>query len=204
MRAFAAFTSLALLSITAGLPAQTRVVLGGVPSNLLLDLSATVTAPDAAAADAFFALMPVSNGGSSSFDFAVFDGDASMNVSFGSGNWLRCTMVATQWAYLSNDACAHQPPLGTAAPLSLLTSNYDYGTYFGMPGAPHTPWPNATLFGGTYLSFCQGLPSWSQERWQLRTRGWGANEAWNACPPNQTVTPNFGGWLVARFTFSFQ
>ena len=72
MRAFAAFTSLALMSFTAAMPAQTRVVLGGVPSNLLLDLSGTVTALDGTAPDAFFALMPVSNGGSSSFDFAVF------------------------------------------------------------------------------------------------------------------------------------
>lgn len=192
-----------LLALTVVVPAQNRVILGGTPSNLLLDLSATPVALDGAATDAFFALIPVVNGGSYNFGFATFDGDVSMNLAFGTGNWLRCTMVATHWAVLSNDACAHLPPPGALAPKSQLTSDYDYGVYTGVPGAANLPWAGATMFTGNFQSYCRGLPSWSQERWQLRTRGYNLNELWNACPGSFSVTPNFSGWVLARFTFAF-
>ena len=193
---------LAVLLSVATLSAQGRVVLGGVPSNLQFNLGTTVVAPDASASNAFFALIPITNG-QNSLGFAVFDGDIQMNSLFGTGNWLRCRMFATDWAYLSTAVCAQQPALGGSAPLSLLTTDYDYGPYTGRPGIPRTPWPDATLFTGSSQSFCQGLPSFSQERWQLRTRGFATNDAWNACPPNLQVTQNFSGWLIARFTFTF-
>lgn len=195
-------TSFVLLALAAVLPAQNRVILGGMPSNLLLDLSTTPVVLDGTATDAFFALIPVAQG-VSSFGFAAFDGDVSMNFIFGTGNWLRCTMVATHWAVLSNDACAHLPAPGALAPLSQLTTDYDYGVYTGMPGAANLPWAGATMFSGNYQSFCRGLPSFSQERWQLRTRGYFPNDLWNACPGSLSVTPNFSGWVLARFTFSF-
>jgi len=194
--------SWSLLLSVAALPAQGRVVLGGVPSNLQFNLGGTVVALDASAGNAFFALIPISNG-QTALDFAVFDGDTEMNFLFGVGSWLRCRMFATDWAYLSTAVCAQQPALGGSAPLSLLTTDFDYGPYSGRPGTPQTPWPDATLFQADGQSFCQGLPSLSQERWQLRTRGFGLNDAWNACPLNQGVTQNFSGWLIARFTFTF-
>ena len=195
-------SAFALLFFAALVPAQGRVFIGGVPTNLRLNLSSTSVAPDVAAANAFYALMPFTNG-TPCFDFAVFDSDLTMWY-YGPGNWLRCTMVATHWAYLSNDACAHQPAPGTAAPQSVLMSDFDYGPYSGMPGAPNQPWPGATVFNGSVWSFCHGLSNLTEERWQLRTRGFWTNQPWNACPPNGSVTPNFSGWLIARFTFSFQ
>ena len=193
-----------LLALAVEVPAQNRVILGGTPSNLLLDLSTTAVALDGTATNAFFALLPVVNGSSYNFGFAVFDSDWSMNMAFGTGTWLRCTMVATHWAVLSNDACAHQPPPGALAPLSLLTSDFDYGIYTGEPGAANLPWPGATMFTGGFQSVCRGLPGLSLERWQLRARGYNTNELWNACPSSASVTPNFSGWVLARFTFSFQ
>src|SRR5262245_43673543 len=111
------FSTCGLILLTATVPAQSRVYIGGVPSNLLLNLSSTVVAPDAMAPDAFFALMPFANG-QNNFDFAAFDPTIMMDFWFGSGNWLRCRMAATHWAYLSNAACAHQPAVGAAAPQS--------------------------------------------------------------------------------------
>jgi len=196
------FPTWSLLVLTATVSAQSRVVLGGVPSNLLLDLSSTVVALDTTTPDAFFALMPIVYG--ATFDFAVFDGDGTMNLTFGSGNWLRCRMVATHWAYLSNDACAHQPGPGLSVPQSVLMTDYDWGLWSGMSGSPQQPWPNSTLFGGSPWSLLQGLPgTFSQERWQLRTRGYYTTDLWNACPGSLSVAPNFNGWLIARFTFVF-
>jgi len=197
------FPTWSLLVLTAIVPAQGRVFIGGVPTNLLLNMSNTVVAPDPAAPNAFFALIPIVNG-HDTFNFAVFDGDLMMLTMFGSGNWLRCRMEATHWAYLSNDSCAHQPAVGAAAPQSLLTTSFDWGSYPGVPGSPQQPWPNSTLFGGIY-GWCtlQGLGHLGQERWQLFTRGWWSTNPWNACPPNGSVLPNFNGWLIARFTFVF-
>jgi hypothetical protein len=200
-----ASSPLALLFVAALVPAQGRIFIAGMPSNLSLYLSSTPTVLDPAASDAFFALMPFTYG-QTSFPFAVFDADLTMNSLYGSGNYLRCTMFASHWAYLTNDACAHQPALGAAAPQSLLTTDYDWGFYGGVPGTPNQPWPGATMFtGGSYpaASYCQGLPTgFSPARWQLRTRGWFTNDAWNACPIG-TPFPNFSGWLLVRFTFSF-
>ena len=197
-----ASSALALLFFTALVPAQGRIVIGGMPSNLLLNLSSTSVVSDPAAPSAFYALMPVQQ---FHFNFAVFDADLTMNVTYGSGNWLRCTMVATHWAYLSNDACAHQPAPGTTAPQSILMSDFDWGGWPVMPGTPNQPWPGATLFtGGIPFSVLQGaIPGMVQERWQLRTTNFWL-QPWNACPPNGTITANFSGWLIARFTFSFQ
>ena len=198
--------ALALLFFAALVPAQGRVLIGSVPTNLSLDLSSTLTVLDSSAPDAFFALMPFTTG-QASFNFAVFDPDLVMNMSYGSGNWLHCTMVATHWAYLPTTTCAHQPAPGTAAAQSLLTSDFDWGFYGGVPGTPNQPWPGATMFtGGTWpaSSVCQGLSSgFTLVRWQLRTRGWNTTDAWNACPPNGSPFPNFSGWLLVRFTFSF-
>ena len=199
-------SALALLTFAALVPAQARIFIGGVPSNLWLDLSSTAVVLDPAASDAFYALMPFTNG-QVSFNFAVFEDVSTMNLSYGAGNWLRCTMVATHWAYLSNDACAHQPAPGTAAPQSMLWSDHDYGFDPGIPGTPNQPWPGATLFSGSTWSVIRGLspppPFPGPERWQLRTRGFLTTDRWNACPPGTSIGPNFTGWLLARFTFSF-
>lgn len=198
----ARLSALALL-LFAALPAQARVFIGGVPTNLSLDLSSTAAVVDPTAGDAFFALMPIQG---PSFSFAVFDSVPWMNYLHGTGNWLRCTMTATHWAYLWNDACAHQPALGATAPLSLLTSDYDLGgIYSGVPGTPDQPWPGATMFiGAGWPSTMSGnVPILTWERWQLRTSDfWG--QPWNACPPIGASYANFSGWLIARFTFSFQ
>src|SRR5262245_25610015 len=97
-----ASSPLALLFVAALIPAQGRLFIAGVPSNLSLYLSSTPVVLDPAAGDAFFALMPFTNG-QTSFPSAVFDPDLNMNSLYGSGNYLRCTMVATHWAYVTND-----------------------------------------------------------------------------------------------------
>ena len=78
-------------------------------------------------------LAEVSGGGGG---FAIFDDTTTMNFSYGSGNWLRCTMTATDWAYISDDICAHQAPAGYSQPQSLLTTNFDYGPYSPAAGTP--------------------------------------------------------------------
>lgn len=192
-------TALAFLLLATLAPSQSRISIGGMPSNLLLNLSSTCVVLDPSASDAFFALMPV-NAPPLGFSFAVFDSVPLMNATYGAGNWLRCCMTATHWAYLSNDACAHLPAPGLTAPLSMLTSSYDYGAWYGSPGTPHMPWTGATMFGGTWQSRVCGHdtdPFGLQERWQLCTSSYFL-QPWNACPAP------FSGWLLARFTFQFQ
>src|SRR5262245_46083011 len=198
-----AASALALLFFSALVPAQGRILIGGAATNLVLNLSSTSVVLDPTAGNAFYALMPFTNG-QYGFNFAVFDDTYTMNSYYGSGNWLRCTMVATHWAYLTNDACAHQPAPGTTAPQSMLWSTFDYGPNPGVPGTPGQPWPGATMFVGSPWSIITGLSvPFTPERWMLRTRGFGLTDLWNACPPNGSVAPNFSGWLLARFTFSF-
>ncbi|HEX6813840.1 MAG TPA: hypothetical protein VF384_19620 [Planctomycetota bacterium] len=196
-------TACVLLLLTATVPAQGRIFIGAVPSNLTLNLSSTVVVPDYAAPDAFYALMPFASG-AGTLGFAFLDSDPTMNLTFGTGMWTRCIMTSTHWAYLSNDSCAHQPAPGSAVPLSLLTTAYDFGFYSGRPGLPHQPWPNTTMFTGNSQSWMQGQPfGFAPENWQLRARGWNTTDLWNACPGSTSVGPTFSGWLVARFTFTF-
>lgn len=181
-----------------------RVIVNGTPSNLHADWTGVTVVPDAFAPNTFVALMPLE----SLSDWLSFESGLSMDFSFGQGNWLRCRMTATDWAYLSPNACAHVPGnsggVVHSAPLSLLTSNFDSGAYVGSVGAPHTPVPGATLFGQSPTSFVQGLGNhWAFESWQLRTRGFLPNELWNGCPGSANVTPNFTGWIAARFEFTF-
>ena len=185
--------------------AQQRVFLNGTPTNLLLDFANAAFAPDPTTNDAFLLLAPLSEFSGGSSGFAAFEAVPIMDLNFGAGNWLRCTMTATDWAYLSADACAHQAAFGSIQPLSLLTSDFDSGAYTGLPGLPNVPIPGSTLFSQASTSTLSGLEtSLSFERWQLRTRGFALNDLWNACPPSSTVTANFGGFLAARYTFSFQ
>ena len=200
-------TAFVLTFFAALLPAQSRVFIGTVPTNLSLDLSSTIVALDPAGGNAFFALMPFGIG-QYGFNFAIFDSVPTMNFTYGTGNWLQCIMSATHWAYLSNDACAHQPAPGTTAPQSALTSSFDHGGYYGVPGTPNLPWPGATMFTGSgWSSTVSGVYfdpfHITQEGWALFTRSYTAQVAWNACP-GTSVTPNFSGWLLARFAFSFQ
>jgi hypothetical protein len=191
--------------LAAAVVAQNRVYLGGVPTNLSLDLSMTAVVPDPTQPDAFLALMPLSTVVGFGNGFAAFDGTFVMNQSFGTGNWLRCTMTAVEWAYISDSACAHAPGPGYSAPLSLLTTDYDYGAYQGVVGTPFLPWPNASYFVGSFQSQVGGYGSGlTPEHWQLRTRGWNTTDLWNGCGPSpSSVTPTFPGWLVARFAYVF-
>ena len=197
----------ALLSAALSLPAtaQTqRVVLNGVETNLHVDWVGTSAVVDPLNPQAFLILMPLELLTS----WSRFESKTSMDFNYGPGNWLRCRMTATDWGYLSGDPCAHLPGSNAGfpypLPLSLLTSTYDAGAYLGSVGAPHFPIPDFTLFDQTPVSFVQGLDNdWSFESWQLRTRGFWPNDLWNGCAPSVDVTPNFSGWLVARFEFSF-
>lgn len=180
-------------------PAQSRLYVNGSPTNMLVDWSQIATLPDPAQSDAFLAIMPLS----AVETWAVWQPDIFMDAQFGVGNWTRVRMEATDWAYLSPDACAHQPAAGAAAPQSLLTSNYDFGAYTGVAGSPL--FPGATQFGGSPVSYVEGLGQWAfytNETWQLRTRGFWTNELWNACPGSANVTPNFTGYLGVRIRFS--
>jgi len=204
LRSVGLATTLALFTTASNAQSQaTRVVIGGVPTNLLADWSAVAVAPDATTPNAFIALMPLSVVSS----WAWFEPGLTMDFRFGAGNWLRCRMTATDWAYLSPDPCAHMPGnfggVPHAAPLSLLTSNYDYGAYYGSVGMPHVPIPNVTLFPQTGASYVEGLGfNLAVETWQLRTRGWSWTNQWNGCQ-SSSLTPTFGGFLAARFTFTF-
>ena len=193
------------LFATLVLPAQTRVSIGGTPTNLSADWSRIVFAPDPLQLDAFLALMPLSEVSVGGGGFAVIDSDFYMDSMYGVGNWLRCTLTATDYAYISDMPCAHLAGPGYAAPQALLTSDYDYGPYTGVAGTPYSPFPNGTRFGGNFQSFLngQGLPSFHRERWQLRTRGWNPTDLWNGCGANVNITANFSGFLLARFTFAF-
>jgi len=175
----------------------TRVVINGVPTNMFADWGQVVAVPDPSLPDTFLAIMPLS----AVSTWAEWDPDVIMNMTFGAGNWDRMRMSAVDWAYLSPDACAHQPAAGSLTPESLLTSDYDYGPYSGVPGVPL--FPGATMSFGSNLSYVQGLggSGFTRERWQLRTRGFFPNMLWNACPGSLSITPNFSGFLGARFTY---
>jgi len=208
---------LATLTLVAGLcatsvTAQTnRITINGQPTNLRVDWSSVAVAPDPASPNTFTALMPLS----AVSTWAAFDPVQSMDLSYGphaGGNWLRCAMMATDWAYLSTDACAHawscSPAAGcVGAAKSLLTSTFDYGPYSGTTGNPNFPVPSVSLFvgGNPLTNELDGLdyPDWDPESWQLRTRGFFPTDSWNGCPTSNLVTPNFTGFLAARFTFSF-
>ena len=198
--------ALGLLSCAASVCAQqTRVILNGVPTNLRVDWSVISVSPDAIAGNAFLAFLPLENLTS----WASFDAGLAMDSAFGAGNWLRCRMAATDWAYLSSQPCAHQSGSNAGvpypAPLSLLTTSYDYGAYTGVFGQPNFPIADATLFGGNLASVVQGLDQhWAVESWQLRTRGFWLDDLWNGCAGSTSPTPNFPGWLAARFEFTFQ
>lgn len=177
----------------------TRVVIQGVPTNMVADWSQVVTVPDPVQPATFLALMPLSAVGT----WAQWDPDPGMDLIFGAGNWSRVAMNALDWAYISPDPCAHQGAPGTAAPQSLLTTNYDYGGYTGMAGAPL--FPDVTYFVADGQSYVGGLVnSWSLERWELRARGFFPSMLWNACPSSSAVTHNFTGFLGARFTYQIQ
>lgn len=202
MRLLACSSLLALASLA---PAQNRVFFNGTPTNLLLDLSSTLIAFDASASSAFYAVMPLStlNGGGGAGCFATWDPGMLMDILYGPGAWLRCRMEATAWAYLTDEGCAHAAGPAYGAPLSLLTTDFDFGPYAGIVGAPFQPFPNSTLFFGNYASHVMGLGNtFTQERWQLRTRGWDPLNQWNACGA-AGVTPEFAGFLVAHFTIQF-
>ena len=171
-----------------------RVIVGGSPTNMIADWGQVVAVPDGG--NSFLLLAPLS----SLPTWAEWEPDLFMDSQFGSGNWSRLRLAATEWAYLSADPCAHQPAAGAVAPLSLLTSSYDFGAYTGVAGT--ALFPDATLFPGAQNSFVEGLPGWTFERWQLRTRGFFLSDLWNACPASSTVTPNFTGFVAVRFVFS--
>ncbi len=185
------------LAMTAAtLPAQTsRVFLGGVPTNMHVDWSQVATAPDPTIPNTFVAVMPLSAVSS----WAFWEPAVTMDWTFGAGNLQQLVMTAVDWAYVTPDPCAHLPAPGASAPLSLLTSDFDYGPYAGQPGAPL--FAGATYCLGSGLSYVSGLVTlMNLERWELRTRGYWQNELWNACPGNGGVTPSFSGFLGARFT----
>jgi len=187
--------------VAAGLlPAQvSRVVLPSGPTNMWADWAQVATVPDPALPDTFVAVMPLSSVSS----WAFWEPDTSMDLTFGAGNWKQLTLSTGGWAYLSSSPCAHQPAPGNAAPLSLLTTDFDYGGYTGAPGAPL--FPSLSAFQPAAQPGVGGLSNtFTLERWQLRTRGFFPAEAWNACAPNGGVTPNFAGVLAARFTYSVQ
>lgn len=178
---------------------MTRVVINGVPTNMSADWSQVVAVPDPVMPDTFVALMPLNSISS----WAQWEPDLGMDLVFGIGNWNQLTMSALEWAYLSPDACAHQPAPGGSAPESLLTTDFDYGPYTGVAGTPL--FPDATYFAGSPQSFVSGLTnSFSLERWQLRTRGFFPSMLWNGCPGSSSVTHNFTGFLAARFTYTIQ
>ncbi len=194
-----------LSAFAAAVPAQARVFLNGVPTNLSLDLSLTAVVPDPTQPGTFLALMPLSTVAGFGGGFATFDGSFVMNQAFGAGNWWRCVMSAVEWAYISDSACAHAPGPGYGTPISLLTTDYDYGAYQGVTGTPLQPWLNSSYFVGGLQSQVGGYSaSLTPERWQLRTRGWSTTDLWNGCGPSpSSITPNFSGWLIARFSYVF-
>jgi len=188
--------TLALALTTTALPAQaSRVFLGGVPTNMHADWSQVATAPDPTIPNTFVAVMPL--GAVSSWAF--WEPDLGMDMTFGVGNWQQLALSAVDWAYVTPDPCAHLPAPGAGAPLSLLTTDFDYGPYTGQPGAPL--FAGATYCPGAPQSFVSGLTNtWSLERWQLRTRGFFPTDLWNACPGPVGITPSFSGFLGVRFT----
>lgn len=189
-----------LLASTLATPAAAqlqRVYVGPTPTNVQVDWSLGVAVPDATLPDTFLLLLPIGQ----LDQWARWDPDAAVDSFFGAGNWLRCRMTAVQWAYLSPDTCAHQPAAGNAAPLSLLTTSYDFGAYWGSPGTPLLP--GATLFNQNMISTIDGSSHpWIPEWWQLRSSAF-FFEPWNACPNGLPYAPNFTGWLAVRFSYQF-
>jgi hypothetical protein len=180
-----------VMMLTSDIRAQSsRLHLGGVPTNLHLDWTSAVAVPYTQAPDNFVVLMPLS----ALAQWAQFEGPFSMNWTYGQNNWLQCSMVAEAWSYLSLTPCAHQAPAGQSTPLSLLTTNFDFGSYSGSPGLPFLP--DATLFfsnGQSYMT-TSGL---GMNNWELRTSDF-FGSPWNSCSGG-----GFGGWLLARFSYSF-
>lgn len=191
---------LPLLLLACSLQAQTnRVVVNGTPTNMLVDWSQVSAVPDPTQTDAFLAVMPVSAVSA----WAAWEPDPIMDLSFGQGNWGRLTLTAVDWAYVTPTACAHLPPAGGSAPLSLLTTDYDYGPYTGAMGLPL--FAGASYFLANNQSVVSGLANtFDLERWQLRTRGFFLSDFWNACPGPAGLTPSFTGFVGARFTYSIQ
>lgn len=185
-------------SLSSSLAAQrTRVLADDAPTNLLVDWRQVSAVPDPAEPQTFLVVMPVACVST----WAVWEPDPVMDMTFGAGNWKRLTMEAADWAYLTPDTCAHRPPAGAAAPRSLLTSDDDFGPYAGVLGVPMSP--VASYFVGGAQSVVSGLrDSFSLERWQLRTRGFFPGALWNACAPSSSVTPNFTGFVGARFSYT--
>ena len=193
-----ALATLCLLTCT--LQGQSnRVVVNGQPTNMLVDWSQVSAVPDPSQVDTFLAVMPVS----AVSTWAAWEPDAIMDLSFGQGNWGRLVLPAVDWAYVTPTACAHLPPAGSSAPLSLLTTDYDYGPYTGAMGLPL--FAGASYFLANNQSVVSGLSNtFDLERWQLRTRGFFLNELWNACTGPAGLTPSFTGFVGARFTYSIQ
>ena len=87
--------------------------------------------------------------------------------------------------------------------MSVLTSDFDWGTYVGSLGIPHFPWANSSYFSGTFSgSVISGPYGIYTERWQLRARGY-SYQAWNGCGQTTQQTPLFSGFVIARFSFAF-
>jgi hypothetical protein len=178
---------------------RARVLANGAPTNLLVDWRQVSAVPDVTAPRTFLVVMPLTAVSA----WAVWEPDPVMDLTFGAGNWKRLSMTAEDWAYLTPDTCAHRPAAGAAAPRSLLTSDDDFGPYAGVLGVPMSP--IASYFVGGTQSVVSGLlNSFSLERWQVRTRGFFPSTQWNACAPASSVTPNFSGFLGARFSYAIQ
>ena len=180
--------------------AQTRVFLGPTPTNLVLDLSQSVMVADPLLINAVYVLMPIQG---SYLSFATFDSTLVMNSTFGTGGWMRCNMTALEFAYITDTACAHTAASGQTAPLALVTTDYDFGPYSGLAGTPFVPFPNSTLFPAPFATVSGLGQTFTQEHFQLRTRGFQLNELWNGCPGPATVNPTFTGFLVVRFSYDF-
>lgn len=194
-------TLLAIGFATSLCAAQNRVFVGATPTNLVLDLSQSVMVADPLLPNAVLVLMPIQG---SWLSFATFDSSFVMNSTFGAGGWLRCSMTALEFAYVTDTMCAHAAPPGDLAPRALLTTDWDFGPYTGLLGTPFFPLPNSTFFPTAPFATVSGLDqTFTQEHFQLRTRGFFATDLWNGCPGASTVTPTFSGFLVARFSYVF-
>jgi hypothetical protein len=205
MKKFAAAIhgAIATLAIAVPAPSQNRVFILGTPTNLRVDWSMVISVPDPVIPNSFYSVIPIGPFGSLP-GFNVWDGDVTMDLAFGAGNWMRCTMRAEEWAYVTDAACAHVPGPGLPAPMSVLMSSFDWGDFDGSLGIPHYPWPNSTRFPTSILSsVIRGAYGFNTESWQLRTRGFFSSEIWNGCGPSLGVTPTFSGFVVARFSFNF-
>jgi len=198
----------AALAATAGAQHQ-RVTLNGTPTNLLADWSNVFFLTSSVGPNGFHVILPLAEVRGGSGGPFVFEGDARMDALYGAGAWSRCTMRAEEWWYLSSDRCLHRPAPGAAAPESLLTTDFDYGTYTGIGGRRATIYywwmsfrglsdPQAVISGARV----GGLGPAANERWQLRVHGSSPSNSWNACPGG-APTPTAPGWIAVYFTFAF-